>query len=88
MPNSKKIVLRKPFWSDWNTQRQGQIAKTAYKATLLISSMKADHSIIAAQANLFHHGYSASINKDGIIISIDIDWTKTHLLWLSNKNYI
>ena len=26
-----------------------------------------------AQANSFHHGYSASINKDGIIISIDID---------------
>ena len=25
------------------------------------------------QANLLHHGYSASINKDGIIISIDID---------------
>ena len=33
-----------------------------------------------AQALSFHHGYSASINKDGIIISIEIDWTKAHLL--------
>ena len=44
---SKKLVLPKPFWSDWNTQRQGQIAKTAYKATLLISSTKAGRSIMA-----------------------------------------
>ena len=48
MSNSKKLVLPKPFWSDWNTQREGQIAKTAFKATLHISSMKADHSNIAA----------------------------------------
>ena len=31
-------------------------------------------------AQALHHGYSAIVNKDGIFISIDIDWAKAHLL--------
>ena len=32
-------------------------------------------------AQALHHGYSAIVNKDGIIISIDIDWAKKHIYY-------